>query len=310
MANEFVHATVGTSLTQLEFEAVGLHVLNSQATGDLIYASSSSQLSRLGIGSTNKVLTVIGGVPTWQSTLAGLTLTAPVINGTVTTTGLTLPAITLGGTMTVTGQTFAAGAGSAQINTTGGAVGLNIDGSNATHGSYLTLRHQHTTPDVGNVIGAYQFYGYDGAGTPAMARYGYFRAAYVNVTDTTEESKFEWGLQVAGAENLAMTLSGAGGLAVDLDNGGTDYYVSLFDEYDDALMLRQGIQENNRELLADMGVLDRKDTGSGYMMKIQPMVRLLAGGIYQSRQLIDNTREELVARIATLENKLMLLGAG
>ena len=69
MANEMVHATVGTALTQAEFEAVGLHVLNSQATGDLIYASSASQLSRLGIGATNTVLTVIGGVPTWQSAL-------------------------------------------------------------------------------------------------------------------------------------------------------------------------------------------------------------------------------------------------
>lgn len=104
MAGELVHTSAGTTLTQTEFEAVGLHVCNSQATGDLIYASSSTQLSRLGIGATNKILTVIGGVPTWQSTLAGLTLTSPVINGTVTTTGLTIPAITLGGAVTGGGQ--------------------------------------------------------------------------------------------------------------------------------------------------------------------------------------------------------------
>lgn len=100
MANELKHKTVGTDLSQTEFEDVLLHQFNSQATGDVLYASSATQLSRLGIGSTNAILTVIGGVPTWQTTLAGLTLTAPTINGTVTTTGLTLPAVTLGGTVT------------------------------------------------------------------------------------------------------------------------------------------------------------------------------------------------------------------
>ena len=67
MANEFKHKTVGTELTQTEFEAVGGHVFNSQAIGDIPYASSTTQLSRLGIGSTNDVLTIAGGIPVWDS---------------------------------------------------------------------------------------------------------------------------------------------------------------------------------------------------------------------------------------------------
>lgn len=100
MSNEFIHGSVGTSMTQAEFEAVGLHVLNSQATGDLIYASSISQLSRLGIGSTNDVLHVAGGIPAWSATLAGITLTSPTINGTIATTGLTMPAFAFTGQVT------------------------------------------------------------------------------------------------------------------------------------------------------------------------------------------------------------------
>lgn len=100
MANEMVHGIVGTALIQAEFEAVGLHLCNSQATGDLIYASSATQLTRLGIGATNTVLVVAGGIPSWNATLAGLTLTSPAINGTIATTGLTLPAVTLGGAVT------------------------------------------------------------------------------------------------------------------------------------------------------------------------------------------------------------------
>ena len=68
MANEFKHKSVGTELTQTEFEAVGGHVFDSQATGDIPYASSSTQISRLGIGSTNDVLTIVGGIPAWDST--------------------------------------------------------------------------------------------------------------------------------------------------------------------------------------------------------------------------------------------------
>ena len=83
MANEFQHKSIGTELTQTEFEAVGGHVLDSQAIGDIIYATSTTQLSRLGIGATNTVLVTIGGVPSWATTLAGLTLTAPTINGVV-----------------------------------------------------------------------------------------------------------------------------------------------------------------------------------------------------------------------------------
>ena len=87
MANEFKHLSVGASITQGEFEAVGGHVLDSQATGDIIYATSASQLSRLGIGSTGAVLVVDSGVPTWDTspTIAGL-LTADSLTVTGTTT--------------------------------------------------------------------------------------------------------------------------------------------------------------------------------------------------------------------------------
>jgi hypothetical protein len=88
MANEFQHKSIGAELTQSEFEAVGGHILDSQAIGDLIYATSAIQLSRLGIGATNTVLVTIGGVPSWAATLAGLTLTSPVFNTGVSGTAI------------------------------------------------------------------------------------------------------------------------------------------------------------------------------------------------------------------------------
>ena len=81
MAKELQHGTVGTELTQAEWEANGAHVIDSQATGDILYASSTSQITGLAIGSTNQVLTVAGGVPTWAAITTVGTITTGVWNG-------------------------------------------------------------------------------------------------------------------------------------------------------------------------------------------------------------------------------------
>ncbi|GIK83396.1 MAG: hypothetical protein BroJett025_00180 [Patescibacteria group bacterium] len=45
--------------------------ITSYATGDIIYSSATNTLTTLGIGSTNEVLTVAGGVPTWATITGG-----------------------------------------------------------------------------------------------------------------------------------------------------------------------------------------------------------------------------------------------
>ena len=79
MANEFKHTDVGGGLTEAEYDSVTGHQFDSQATGDIMYATSSSQLSRLGVGATGAVLTVTGGIPAWDTTW---TPTGHVIPGT------------------------------------------------------------------------------------------------------------------------------------------------------------------------------------------------------------------------------------
>ena len=71
MANELRHADVGTALAKSEWEAVGGHVLNSQAAGDIIYASTTSQLSRLAVGTANQILQTNSGAsaPEWTTNL-------------------------------------------------------------------------------------------------------------------------------------------------------------------------------------------------------------------------------------------------
>jgi hypothetical protein len=64
---------------------------STYTTGDILYASASNTLSKLGIGSTNQVLQVISGVPSWQ-TISGVTYANPTgtigltaVNGSTTT---------------------------------------------------------------------------------------------------------------------------------------------------------------------------------------------------------------------------------
>ena len=77
MANELRHADVGTALSKTEWESTTGHIFNSQAAGDIMYASSTSQLSRLAIGSAATLLATNSGAtaPEWiaQSAITALT---------------------------------------------------------------------------------------------------------------------------------------------------------------------------------------------------------------------------------------------
>jgi hypothetical protein len=86
MADELKHKDPGGELTQAEFIATDGHVFDSQAQGDVLYASSTTVLSRLGKdANSTRVLTNTGtnNNPAWaQVTLTtGVTGTLPVGNG-------------------------------------------------------------------------------------------------------------------------------------------------------------------------------------------------------------------------------------
>ena len=82
MTGEFKHGSVGIELTQAEYEAIGGHVFDSQSTGDTMYASSATQLSRLAIASTNNLLTITGGIPAWTATPSVTSITSATVTAT------------------------------------------------------------------------------------------------------------------------------------------------------------------------------------------------------------------------------------
>jgi len=67
MADELKHVATagGTTLAQTDWEDVDIHRFDSQAEGDILYASSATQLSRLAKGSDGEVLELASGIPSW-----------------------------------------------------------------------------------------------------------------------------------------------------------------------------------------------------------------------------------------------------
>lgn len=84
-------------------------------TGDLIYGSGVNTASRLGIGTTGQVLTVVGGVPAWS------TVAANVSSFSAGTTGLT-PSTATTGAITLAGTLVAANGGTGQSSYTIGDI--------------------------------------------------------------------------------------------------------------------------------------------------------------------------------------------
>ena len=69
MANELTHKDPGTELTQAEFiasDGTG-HVFESQATGDILYASSATVLSRLAKATDGNILELGSNLPAWTA---------------------------------------------------------------------------------------------------------------------------------------------------------------------------------------------------------------------------------------------------
>jgi len=79
MADEFRHADVVIGrITENEYESISEHIFNSQATGDMMIATSPTQLSRLTI-TNDRILVSSGGLFSWSDTLPAFTAGGDII---------------------------------------------------------------------------------------------------------------------------------------------------------------------------------------------------------------------------------------
>lgn len=78
--------------------------ISSYTSGDILYASGSSTLSKLPIGSSSQVLTVSGGLPTWSTPAASGVTSVSGTSNQINSTGGTTPVLSLSSTITTPGS--------------------------------------------------------------------------------------------------------------------------------------------------------------------------------------------------------------
>jgi len=85
------------------FDPLAVHVVQPYVVGDTLYASSTSAISKLPIGTTNQILKTVAGLPSWgtidlAASPASVTGILPVANGGTGATALTLGSVVFAGT--------------------------------------------------------------------------------------------------------------------------------------------------------------------------------------------------------------------
>ena len=108
--------------------------------GDMIYEGTGPTATRLAIGSTNQVLTVIGGIPSWQTPVSGDVTSISFGSTGLTPSTATSGAVTVAGTLAVanggTGVTTSTGTGATVLGTSP-TFTTSID-SGATFGAFAS----------------------------------------------------------------------------------------------------------------------------------------------------------------------------
>jgi hypothetical protein len=133
----FANATIPLTDTYSQSVANGKFINNTltTTTGDIIYASAANTPARLGIGSTDQVLKVSGGVPAWATpSSGGMTLlsTTTLSGATVTLSNISQDYVQL--YLVVEGMTNATANGlfQIQVNAADTQQRVTINGNNTT----------------------------------------------------------------------------------------------------------------------------------------------------------------------------------
>ena len=120
----------------------------SYTTGDILYASATNTLSKLGIGSTGQVLTVASGVPSWAASggVTSISFGSTGLTPSTATTG----AVTVAGTLAVanggTGVTTSTGTGSTVLSASPTLTGtLTVPTVTSPSATALTIQSAGTT---------------------------------------------------------------------------------------------------------------------------------------------------------------------
>jgi len=188
-------------------------------------------------------------------------------------------------------------------------------------GAELRLDHVSASAADNDVVGRIIFTADDEEGSPTNTQLCLIDVQWTDATAASYASDLEVTLATAAASNLALTLSGAGQMGLDLDSdlSASSAAGQIFDDYDDAMVLQRyaylGVTEPSISLetiaeLESMGIVEANAKNQrGYILKLQPFLRLLSGGIYQTRGMLDAFMEDVFNELREVKVELTALKA-
>lgn len=236
--------TLTTQVTGVLPEANGGTNQSTYTTGDLIYASASNTLSKLGIGSSTQVLTVTGGVPVWSpasgagvTSLAGTTdqIVASASTGAVT---LSIPStFTSPGSVTST-TSMTSGTGitvttgdvlltTGKVQVTNNSV-LVQNTNNASDGSPLGFKKSRSGGVIttGDTLGIINFGGFDGTATRNGAIIQSVSSGTIATNRIPADLEFLTHPDSTVAATLRMTIASTGATTIAAPDSGVGLTIS------------------------------------------------------------------------------------
>ena len=223
-------------------------------------------------------------------------LDTEVISGIENAIGMTLPALTMGGNILTNAKAFDAGSGTVNIISTapGGSLKLTntVDG---VYGVYLETNHISASPGINDVIFAFANKAENSVG--GTHQYTWITYRIADYQDGTEDGIIQWYISENGTLNECMKLESDGTLYIDAS-------YEIFDDYEDAQLLKEALKNNKPELFEQAGIYLKKfkldvngnktDIPDGYMVDIQSMMKLNSGGIYQLLDYMQNLETRII----------------
>lgn len=211
--------------------------------------------------------------------------------------------LTLGGTVTGANQIFDAGSGYIRFITTGSSI-LELESTQGGAGIVgFAMYHNSTTPADNDYLDFAFYFANDAS---EKTSYGTIGVKARDVSDGTEDARLTVWLMINGSMTESMRVEN--GIGYFTTAGAGSAVPTLFDDYDDALILREGLSSRGTfEKLEKIGVMQRNDNLSGWLIAVQPMMYLLAGGVYQNRARIDDLAVCVYQNMAVLDSTVVRL---